>query len=163
MEFGLLILRLVAGGVFIAYGLDRLSSGRPRVVRAAVRPGQASVLVAVLELGGGLLLVLGLLTSLGAALASAAVLVALLLGPREADRRLGRIDELALLLLAVPFALTAIGPGAWSLDELLDSGWTGVLPALLQLGVAWVVAVAAAVVIGGEPEGIDRGSPAGAA
>ena len=139
------MLRLVAGGVFVAHGAGRLS-----------RKGRAwpMTLIGVLELIGGALLLLGLVTFFAALLVSTAVLLLVLLGSREPD-------ELVLLLLAVPFALTATGPGAWSLDEAVEFGWVGVLPALVQLGAAWIVATAGAIAAGREEE--EEGTHHGAA
>jgi uncharacterized membrane protein YphA (DoxX/SURF4 family) len=149
MELGLLALRLAAGGLLAACGFDRLRArdGR-RVARTFVRAGWPATLVGVLELVGGLLLALGLLTFWAALLCSAAVLCWLLLGPPGRRGRLERLDELALLLLAAAFALAAVGPGDWSLDEPLGFDWVGAGWALLQLGVAWIVAAVAAVAAG---------------
>jgi putative oxidoreductase len=157
MNLGLLVLRLVAGGVFVWYGAERLEKGRARrhsPTRTAhagpVRAGWPTTLVAVLEIGGGLLLLLGLVTFFAALFVSAAVMIGVLLG---SARREARADELTLLLLAVPFALTAVGPGDWSLDDPLGFDWVGTGWALLGLGIAWVVAVAAAVAAGREEPG----------
>jgi uncharacterized SAM-binding protein YcdF (DUF218 family) len=124
-----------------------------------VRRGWPTTLVAVLELGGGLMLLLGLLTFFASLLVSAAVMVGVLM----AAQRESRADELTLLLLAVPFALTAVGPGEWSLDDPLGFDWIGAGWALLELGIAWVVAVAAAVAAGREQPGTVGGGRARAA
>jgi uncharacterized membrane protein YphA (DoxX/SURF4 family) len=156
MNLGLLVLRLVVGGVFVWCGaerLDRAPARRSDATRPAhagpVRAGWPTTLVAVLELGGGLLLLLGLLTFFASLLVSAAVMIGVLM---SAGRQ-ARADELTLLLLAAPFALTAVGPGEWSLDDPLGFDWAGTGWALLELGIAWVVAVAAAVAAGREEPG----------
>jgi putative oxidoreductase len=164
MNLGLLVLRLVAGGVFVWYGLERLDRGRARQgapTRTAhagpVRPGWPTTLVGGLEVGGGLMLLLGLVTVFAALFISAAVMIGVLLG---SARREARADELTLLLLAAPFALTAVGPGDWSLDDALGFDWIGAGWALLELGIAWVVAVAAAVAGGREEPGTVGGERA---
>ncbi|MFN2615673.1 MAG: DoxX family membrane protein [Thermoleophilaceae bacterium] len=163
MDLGLLLLRLVCGGLFVWYGVERLRGRAPRqssLVNAShaapVRAGWPTTLVAVLELGGGLLLLLGLVTSVAALLVSAAVLIGVLLASARPEPR---ADELTLLLLAVPFALAAVGPGSWSLDDVIAYDWIGAGWALLELGVAWVVATAAAVTAG--REGPATAAPAG--
>src|SRR5437763_16630870 len=120
VNLGLLVSRLVVGGVLVWYGVERLDRGPARrspdgrpAHPGPVRAGWPTTLVAVLELGGGLSLMLGLLTFFASLFASAAVMIGVLL----AARREARPDELTLLLLAAPFALTAVGPGKWSLDD----------------------------------------------
>src|SRR5437016_5745120 len=164
MNLGLLVLRLVVGGVFVWYGAERLDKGGARrgsPVRTAhagpVRPGWPTTLVAALEIGGGALLLLGLVTFFAALLVSAAVMIGVLL---MSARREARADELTLLLLAAPFALTAVGPGRWSLDHALSFDWIGTGWALLEFGIAWVVAVAATVTAGREEPGTVGGERA---
>jgi putative oxidoreductase len=154
MNLGLLVLRLAVGGVFVWYGVERLGRTRPRLVggpayAGPVKQGWPTTLLVVLELGGGLLLMLGLLIFFASLLVSAAVMTGVLMSAR----REARADELTLLLLAAPFALTAVGPGEWSLDDALGFDWIGAGWALLQLGIGWVVAVAAAVAAGREEPG----------
>jgi putative oxidoreductase len=166
MNLGLLVLRLVCGGVFVWYGAERLGWGGRRAApvgtahAAPLRRGWPTTLVATLELGGGVLLALGLITSFAALFLSAAVMVGVLVAMAQREVR---ADELTLLLLAVPFALAALGPGEWSLDDPLGFDWLGAGWALLQLGIAWVVAVAAAVAAGRDEPGTVGGGPARAA
>ena len=158
------MLRLVCGGVFAWYGAARLGLGGARRVgrvgtahAGPVSRGWPTTMVGVLELVGGILLVLGLVTFFAALLVSIAVLAGVLL---VALRREARADELTLILLAVPFALVAVGPGEWSLDDVLEFDWLGAGWALLQLGVAWLVATAATVASGREDPGTVDGESA---
>jgi uncharacterized membrane protein YphA (DoxX/SURF4 family) len=70
-DFGLLVLRLALGGIFIAHGVGTLIGGGPEALGQQLQLGLAppaaigtGLLVA--EIGGGLLVVLGILPRLGA-------------------------------------------------------------------------------------------------
>jgi len=133
MEAGLLIIRVVLGGIMAAHGAQKLfgwfggyglagtggwleSMGlRPARVYAAVN-GFA-------EFGGGALLVLGLLTPLGAAAVAGVMLVAI----ATVHRKNGFFNsnggyEFNLLIIATAIALAFTGPGTISIDDL--AGWT---------------------------------------
>src|SRR4051812_37901080 len=107
-----------------------------------LRPGRRHARLAGLaELGGGLLLLFGLLTPLGAAALIGVMTVAILIvhgskGPWVTDGGY----EYNLVLIAVAFALAAGGPGAWSLDHALG---------LNSGGEGWGLAALAAGILGG--------------
>ena len=95
LDFGLLVLRLVLGGLFIAHGLDKLFGwfdglGRGGTEQLLTGFGFHDVkiltwVLAVSETAGGLLLVLGLLTPVGAA--------AILARDGQRHRREGRLER----------------------------------------------------------------------
>lgn len=77
MSLGLLVLRVVIGGLFVGHGAQKLFGGSegagPRGTAACfeqlgLKPGHTHAQIAgVLEFGGGVLLILGLATPVGVA------------------------------------------------------------------------------------------------
>jgi len=139
MSFGLLILRLVTGVLFMGHGAQKLfgafgGAGIEGTAsffeRTGLRPGRFHARAAgAAELGGGLLLALGLLTPFAAAaligvMAAAIVTVHARNGVWASEQGF----EYNLVLIAVAVALAAAGAGAWSLDgalglDLSGAGW----------------------------------------
>lgn len=151
MSFGLLALRLVVGLLFAGHGAQKLFGafgGRGLEATAAgfeqggLRPARAHAWIAGLsELGGGLLLALGLLTPFAAAGIIAVMTAAILTvhAPKGVWNTEGGY-EYNLVLIAAAFALAAIGAGSWSLDNALG---------LDLAGAGWGLAALAAGVLGG--------------
>jgi putative oxidoreductase len=114
-----------------------------------MRPGKAHAAAAgAAETGGGALIALGLATPLGASLLSGTMITAIRKvhaskGPWASDGGY----EYNLVLLAIVFALSDIGPGRLSLDAALGRERTGLRWALAQLA-AGAAGSAAAVAIG---------------
>ncbi len=146
----MLVLRVVVGGLFAAHGAQKLfgSLGGHGIAGTGqffeslgLRPGERHARLAGLgEFGGGLLLILGLLTPLGAAALIGVMTVAILTvhAPKGWQATEGGY-EYNVVLAAVAFALAAAGPGAWSIDHAI--GFDG--------GVAWGFLALAAGVLGG--------------
>lgn len=122
--FALLVLRVVAGAVFAMHGYLKLSGGVDGF--GGILDGLGVPLpmffawvVTLVELMGGIALILGLLTHLSSKLLGIDMIVAILLvhvkngltGPGGA--------ELPLSLLAIVIALMVLGAGAWSIDAAL--------------------------------------------
>jgi putative oxidoreductase len=151
MEAGLLLIRVVVGGIMVAHGAQKLfgwfgghglagtggwleSMGlRPARVYAAVN--------GLAEFGGGALLVLGLLTPLGAAAVAGVMFVAI----ATVHWRNGFFNssggyEFNLLIIAAAIGLAITGPGEISIDPL--AGWTLAGPTwgLAALGISAVAA-----------------------
>lgn len=141
MELGLLVLRLVVGLLFVGHGAQKLfgSFGGHGIAGTGgffaslgLRPGRPMAIAAGLsELVGGLLLALGLVTPLAALLiistmVTAVATVHISKGPWVTEGGY----EYNLVLATVAFAVAAIGPGAWSLDAVLDLDVAGVTWAL---------------------------------
>jgi putative oxidoreductase len=94
------------------------------------------------------LIVLGLLTPVGAAILSAVMITAAWTAHRPAGLWSTQGGyEYNLVLLAALFALTAVGPGDWSLDNALGLDMAGDGWALAQLG-AGLLGAAGAVMVG---------------
>jgi putative oxidoreductase len=144
MNTALLVLRLVPGLLFMGHGLQKLVPARysppllhamgPRAAagffdQLGLRPALPALFAAALaEVGGGFLIAAGLVTPLGTALLAAVMTTAILsvhvrTGIWSADGGF----EFPLLMLAVAFVVSALGPGTLSIDNWAGIGnWTGV-------------------------------------
>ena len=158
MDLGLLVVRLAVGMLMMGHGAQKLfgsfggrgPAGTGEFFESlGLSPGrQMAILAGVGELTGGALLALGLLTPLSAALLSAVLLTAAWTAHRAAGIWVSEGGyEYNLVLIAGLFALTAVGPGAWSLDNALGIDANGTGWALAELGAA-VIAAVGAVAIG---------------
>jgi putative oxidoreductase len=170
MNLGLLALRVVVGALFMGHGAQKLfgyfrgaglEGTAQNFERSGLRPGRLHAeLAGCAELGGGLLLAGGLLTPLAAAgLIGVMTAAVITVHARNGVWASEGGYEYNLVMIAVAFAVTAIGPGAWSLDSafgfsLAGTGWAlAALAAGLCGGIAAVVSSRpqAAPGIGGRP------------
>ncbi len=141
MDPGLLALRVVVGLLLAGHGAQKLlgAFGGHGLRGTAgffedlgLKPGRIHASAAgMLELGGGLLLALGLLTSVGSA-ALIAVMTAAVITVHFAKGLWATNGgyEYNLVLAAAAFALAATGAGDWSLDHALSISMHGVLWAI---------------------------------
>ncbi len=124
---GLLVLRVILGVIMAAHGLQKLQRGRAEFGRTALdslgvpAPELMGYVVAFAELGGGILLILGLLTRIAALLLTVDLIVAILLVKVKVGliAEEGAGAELDLALIAGFVALVLMGAGALSLDRLI--------------------------------------------
>ena len=135
MEIGLLLLRLTAGLTLAAHGAQKLFGwfGGPGLEATGqlfetlgFLPGRRQALMAGLaETGGGVLLALGLITPIGAAVICSVMLVASTMHIRKGffAQNGGYEYTLVLGVAALSFAFT--GPGYLSLDALLGNHFSG--------------------------------------
>jgi putative oxidoreductase len=136
MDAGLLVLRIVVGVLMAGHGAQKLFgwfgghglAGTAGMMDAVgLRPARAMAVTAGLaELVGGLLFATGLLTPLAAALIIAVMGAAI----ASVHWRAGLWTtqggyEYNLVLISAAFAVTAIGPGKWSLDHALNLNLDG--------------------------------------
>ncbi|MCE4946572.1 DoxX family protein [Streptomyces noursei] len=129
MDAGLLVLRLVAGLLLAAHGVQKVShrlgghglAGGTEEFRAdGFRGGRLTAVVAgASQIGAGLLLAAGLLTPLAVVAAAGVMTVA---GTVKWPKGLWVQNdgyEYPMVLVAVSAALALTGPGRWSLDHVL--------------------------------------------
>lgn len=160
MDTGLLLPRIVIAAILYVHATQKLfgwfsGPGRNKAAlffeELGQRPGRPMVLVAgAAELAGAALLVLGLATPLGAAIVTGTMVVAgLSLTVKKGTpwNAMGG-GEYPLVLASVAAGLAFTGPGAWSLDALLDAPWVDIEEgsALVIGATTVVVAVLAALV-----------------
>ncbi|MBU1495004.1 MAG: DoxX family protein [Actinomycetota bacterium] len=147
IDAALLILRVALGAVLLAHGLKHLRN-REKTMRWTAsmgfsNPGLQWFFMSFAEIGVGLSLILGLLTSVGAAGLISLMTVAFWTVHRHAGfwitARPEEGWEYVFVLAAGAGALALLGPGEWSLDHAL-----GIADAL-DGGVGAIVAAAGVV------------------
>jgi len=152
MDLGLLILRFVVGltlaahgaqklvGWFDGYGLDGTG---PFMDTLGFYPGRRhAALAGLTEAGGGVLLALGLLTPLGAALVASVMLVATItVHLKKGFFAGGGGYEYNLVLAAAALSVAFSGPGVLSIDALLGYSFAGTLWGIGAIVVAVVGAL----------------------
>ncbi|MCD7970410.1 MAG: DoxX family protein [Alistipes sp.] len=116
---GLLLLRLFAGGTLLPHGLQKLDNFDTLKTTFANPLGLGSelslVLITSVEIGGSILIMLGLLTRPAAFAAAFGMFVAAFLSnPAGYDKD---SSQLPLLLMGIFLALIITGAGSYSLDE----------------------------------------------
>lgn len=149
LDTGLLVLRLLVGLTLAAHGAQKLFGlfhgggleGTGRWLESiGFRPGRRqATLAGGTEVAGGLLLVVGLLTPLGAALVIGVMIVAAAAGHGGKGFFVTRGGwEYCLALGGMAAVLAFTGPGAWSLDHAMGFAGGGLLWGLfaLALGLA---------------------------
>lgn len=125
---GLLALRLVAGSALMLHGWPKIQHAFSWMGPNAPVPGILQALAALSEFGGGLALIIGLLTPLAClgilcTMGTAVFAVHLAKGdPFVAPRGWeGGSYELALAYFSIALAILLVGPGKLSLDAVLFS------------------------------------------
>ncbi|HXG72093.1 MAG TPA: DoxX family protein [Gemmatimonadaceae bacterium] len=124
-DIGLTILRVILGVVFLAHGWQKLFvMGLPGVTGGFAQmgipmPGITAPFITLLELFGGIALIVGLLTRLTAFGFAVAMLVATLLVHMKNGFFAPKGIEFTLVLMAGALAIMLAGPGAYSLDALI--------------------------------------------
>ncbi|MFQ5557679.1 MAG: DoxX family protein [Acidimicrobiales bacterium] len=143
-NLALLILRATIGLMIIPHGYSKIFLGGKLKGTASwfdsmgMRPGAVHArLAAASEIGAGVLLTLGLLTTFGAAALIGVMVVALWTTHRKNGFFILKEGwEYVSVIALVALVVATLGPGEWSLDEALDisgdlDGWTGFWVALV--------------------------------
>src|SRR5687767_7735206 len=129
MDGGLLVIRVVLGGIMAAHGAQKLfgwfggfgiSGTAGWLESMGFKPARLHATVnGLAEFGGGILLMLGFLTPLGAAAVAGVMLVAIaLVHWSKGFFNSSGGYEFNLLIVATSIALAMTGPGTISLDNL---------------------------------------------
>lgn len=122
----LLLVRLVMGAAFILHGWPKIQNPTTwlNAMGGEDVPSFLQALSALAEFGGGIALILGLLTPLAALgilmqMLGALLMVHLPLGHPFVATAGGPSYEMALVFLTLAILLIVMGPGRWSLDAVL--------------------------------------------
>jgi len=117
----LLVLRFVLGAIMIAHGYGKVFGGMQRFVHMVSGlgiPGWMAYLAAAAEFGGGILLVLGLITRI----AAAAVLIDMLVAIAKVHFKNGLVGqggyEFPLAVAGIALSLIFFGAGPIALDHI---------------------------------------------
>jgi putative oxidoreductase len=120
------VLRVAMGIVFIAHGMQKFNNGLDGFAGFLTSlnvplPELMKWVVALLEVGGGILLILGLATRLVAVLFALEMVGTILLVKMDAGLigEGGTGAEIDLMLLAGAIALALMGPGAVAVDRMI--------------------------------------------
>ena len=121
---GLLLLRLVVGAAFLFHGWPKIHNPLGWMGPEASMPGILQFLVALAEFGGGMALIVGLLTRLALLGIATNMIVAIGMvhlphGDPFVSKAGGRSYELAAVCLACVILFLLLGPGRFSFDALL--------------------------------------------
>jgi putative oxidoreductase len=118
-SIALLLLRLVVGGAFVLHGLPKIQ--QPFSWMGDAFPGFLQALAALSEFGGGLALMLGLLTPVSVFGLMCTMIVAVFFHMMKGDPWVGQGGsyELAALYFMIALFFGLLGPGRFSLDALL--------------------------------------------
>jgi putative oxidoreductase len=130
INLALLVFRCAVGAVLLAHGINHIFGGGKIAgtgrwfASLGMKPGIVHAWLASLtEIGGGILLVLGLLTPLGASAVVGVMLVAWITNHRGNGFFIFRPGEGWEYVMTLTFAgllLAVVGPGEWSLDNAFD-------------------------------------------
>lgn len=148
VDLALVVLRVALGVVFLAHGYNHIFGGGKIAGTArwfeslGMRPGPLHAWTAsLIELGAGVLLILGLFTPLACAGVVGTMLVAWITNHLRNGFfifRPGEGYEYVMTLTLVALALAGLGGGQWSLDHALDlfqpGGWLGLGIAAIAAG-----------------------------
>jgi putative oxidoreductase len=136
MELGLLLLRVTVGATLAAHGAQKLfgwfggggleATGRGLEALGFVPGRRHAFMAGLVELGGGLLLALGLLTPLAASIVLSVMIVAAVsVHARQGFFITSGGFEYNLVLGVAGLTLAFTGPGAFALDPLLGLSLSG--------------------------------------
>jgi len=123
-SLGLLLLRLVMGAAFVLHGWPKIQNPLDWMGAAAHVPPVLQACAALAEFGGGMALIVGLLTRLAALGITSNMVVALAMvhlphGDSFVSKPGGHSFELPAVYLACALVFLLLGPGRFSFDAFL--------------------------------------------
>jgi len=126
-SIAVLLLRLVAGMAFLFHGWPKIQNPMHWLDKAPnPPPGFLQALAAVAEFGGGIGLILGLLTPLCCAGIACTMGYAIFTHVSRGDPFVSKTGggsyELAVVYLVISLAILLLGPGRYSVDQRLLGG-----------------------------------------
>ena len=119
-DFGLLIIRIALGAIFIHHGWAKLGNvtGTEGFMSAIGLPGFMAYAIIIVEVLGGFMLIFGVLTRVAAVATGIAMVVAVMLVTLPHKGFLG--SEFEILLAVVSFGLAFIGAGKYRLAHIFE-------------------------------------------
>lgn len=122
VDIAFLLIRLVVGIAFMIHGYGKIQNPLAWMGPDSTIPGFLQGLAALSEFGGGLALVLGLLTSLACfgitcTMIAAVYLHAVVMKDPFVNTQGGGSYELGLVFLVISILFMVAGPGRYSLDK----------------------------------------------
>lgn len=122
-DLAALVGRIALGAIFLAHGLPKIRDLRQPIgfVRGTGWPGGATfaVLFSLLEFFGGIALILGLFTQVVAVLFVLEMIATTIFSKTKLGKKFILGYELDVGYAALALVLALLGPGAWSLDQIL--------------------------------------------
>lgn len=124
VDLVLLLIRILCGYAFILHGWGKIQHPLNWMGPEAAVPGIFQALAAISEFGGGIALIVGLLTRIGAfgigcIMTGAVIMHCLVLGDPFVNPTVGGSYELALVYLSIAILIMILGPGRFSLDRII--------------------------------------------
>lgn len=112
-------MRAAIGAVFIAHGVQKFGPGPAGWFESMGIPGGLASLVGVAEVGGGILLVLGIVSRISSAWLSILMLAAIFVVKGAANLIGERGTELDVIILAALMVIMIAGPGRVSIAHII--------------------------------------------
>lgn len=122
LSVAVLLLRLAIGSLYIYHGYPKLGAARRGTadwLKSIGFPGWIATLAGVVEFFGGIALILGIATSIVAALSALWMIATTWLSMTKIKKKYAGGYELDITLLLVSLGLAAVGGGRISLDYLI--------------------------------------------
>lgn len=118
----LLLIRIICGYAFILIGWGKIQHPLNWMGDESSVPGILQALAAISEFGGGIALIIGLLTRLGAlgigcTMVGATIMHRFVMGDPFVNVTGGSSYQLAVVYLLIALLLVILGPGRFSLDR----------------------------------------------
>ena len=111
-------LRIAVGTIFIAHGIPKFDPGFSGFLGSIGMPPEAQIPIALLEIVGGIVLIVGVLSRISASMLSMNMLGAIFVVKGVESLTGQRGYELDLILLAVCLVIIVAGPGRVSISHI---------------------------------------------